>query len=346
MAGKQMVSNAHIRYVAPRKGQPGSSVDILGRYGLHSHHCGNASKGTLFQGIVVTDAGSHAFVPHASHGITLKNCIAFNTLEDAYWWDLPPDNSTSALNNSNGTTIDSCVAALTMADPNNKGYRLAGFLLGSGLDNTIRNCFTTGNHGTNGAAGYIWPESSNYMDNRWIFENNTASNNRNNGIFTWQNDTSSHLIKGFTGYQNGNHGIEHGAYHNAYKYQDINLFSNGNGILLHATAIQTGKPDEYGYRSSFTNVKSTEPLFITVHTLPGTPTLFLNCSFPKVIISELPARVPNPPGGLYDFVNCRLLPEQFEIIGIEEKSVLRVQDGQAFEITRKGQRNIDQFFKP
>lgn len=327
------VSNIQIRYMGPRKKVGQFSEKVLGRYAFHLHKCLYLMSNTIFEGIVVRDCGSHAYVTHATHNITYKNCISYNTMEDAYWWDLPPDNGTSSENNSNGVLYDSCIAAIIKSDPISKGYRLAGFLLGSGIGNKITNCVVIGNHGNAGAAGFIWPESSNYTFNLWIFENNIAHNNKNNGIFVWQNDPHNHIINGFVGYNNGNNGIEHGAYTNAYKYKNISLVNNKNGILLHANPRPKGIKDEYGFILSFTNVKSTDPLYLTVHTLIGEGiTFFKDCEFPKVIVNELPRRVNTIPFSLYDFVNCNLQISNFEIISMEKGSRIRVQDNAAFQI--------------
>lgn len=343
-AGKQMISFVEFNYMGPRRGPPGKSVDVLGRYGLHFHHCGDSSRGSVIDGAVVKRCGSHAFVPHASHGITLNNNISYDTFEDAYWWDFPPDKSTIDPNSSNDTDIDSCLAERVKCDPPNRGYRTAGFTIGAGTGNKITNSGAAGIWGTKGAAGFIWDEPANYFSNTWDFNGNWSHNNRNNALFSWQNDSTSHLIQNFPGFNCGANGIEHGAYHNAYKYKDIDLFANGNGILLHATAIKNGQKDSFGYTSSFTNVNSTEPLYITVHTLPGTGTLFYNCSFPKVVVNELPARVANPPAGLFDFIDCRLQPDQFDIIGMEKESIIRVQDGgKAYQIDSTGVKQIPIF---
>lgn len=76
----QTIRNVHIRHMSP----PG----VLGRYGLHWHHCRASSRGSLVDGVLIEDTGTHAFVPHASHGITLVNTVAVNTgIGAAYWWD-------------------------------------------------------------------------------------------------------------------------------------------------------------------------------------------------------------------------------------------------------------------
>jgi hypothetical protein len=126
------------------------------------------------------------------------------------------------------------------------------------------------------------------------------------------------------------------------------LINNAYGMLVHANPIRTGEPDQYGYNTSVINTKSTDSLYITKHTLPGEgPMLFKDCIFPGVIVNELPPRVPTPPPGLFDFVDCGLSKEKFVILGMEKGSLIRVQNGTtAFQIDSTGViTDIAPFFK-
>lgn len=335
------ISNVQFRYMGPRQSDgQGYTKDVLGRYAVHFHMCGEATQGTCLSGIVVRDSGSHAFVPHASNGISFLNCISYNTFEDAYWWDTPPVNdSTNPINNSNDIVFDECVAAMTKCDPPFRGYRLAGFTMGSGLRNMICDCVAVGNQGNQGAAGFIWPEPSNYTDNVWnIMGTNISHNNKSDGIFVWENDPHNHIVSNFLIYNNGAYGIEHGAYSNGYKYSNITLIGHKYGVFLYANPISTGTLNPFGYILSFDNIKSTDPLYITAHFITGkAPTFFKNCWFPKVIINELPRHTTNPASGLEDFVNCNLTQSSFNIVGMELGSKVRVQDnGVAYQINDKG----------
>lgn len=325
----------NISYVEIKNmGVRNDSTGELGRYPLHFHHCGNGSAGSLVEGVVIRDCGNHAYVPHASYGITFRHCIAYNIMEAAYWWDTPPNDGYDPVNNSNDILFDSCISAIVKVG--NSPYRLANFTLGSGLRNTTRNCIGIGNQGSAGSAPYIWPESSNYTDNLWTFENNISHNNRSNAVFGWQNDPHNHQINNFTAYNNGLNGIELGAYTNAYKFNDLDLIGHTNGIFLHANPRPKGTVDEFGYMIAWKRVRSTDPLYITIHTLPGNLSgmLFKDCKFPKVIVSELPKRVVGACPGRYDFVNCNLKYSDFDIRGMEAGSLIRVQniDGYSFQI--------------
>lgn len=335
---RQVISFLQLRHMGPKI----EGEQVTGRYPLHFHHCGSGSAGSIISGTIIRDCPTHNVVIHASDFVTVRTTVTLNSEDDAFWWDPPPGNSTDPSNNSNYTIYDSCgVMGLT------GGYRCAGFVMGAGIGNSVTNSWVAGNGGNAGSAGFVWPEWANRMDNVWDFKNNLSHNGRYNGLFSWQNDEKFHSIESFIGY---NHfiSVEHGAYHNSYRYSDIDLINHEKGFVLHALGIRTGVKDSMGYLTSFTRIRSTEPLYIVQHTLqPGSPSLFYQCLFPKVIIQELPRRMHLPIVATYDFVECNLKPEQFEIKSMELGSLIRVQDGErAYQIEDKGIiTNIEKFYK-
>ncbi|AUY48731.1 hypothetical protein [Streptomyces sp. CB01881] len=163
------VRHAALRWVGPRaetgetwRGPDGAvpvTAPVLGRYGLHFHLLGDATRGTVVEGVVVRDAGNHAYVPHASHGITFRSCISHETWEDAYWWDGPPDTRTPQ-QPSDDIVYESCVASRTVLEPNPRAYRLTGFNLGAGTGGKALDCVAVGVQGADGASGFEWPENS------------------------------------------------------------------------------------------------------------------------------------------------------------------------------------------
>ena len=84
----------------------------------------DGSRGSIVRGTVIRDAGSHAYVTHMSHGITIEDSISYNTFDEAYWWDSGDE--------SHDVVYDRCVAALVRYDPAYRGYRLTGFQLAHG----------------------------------------------------------------------------------------------------------------------------------------------------------------------------------------------------------------------
>lgn len=237
----QKINYAAIRYMGPRQtGDDNPTQDVLGRYALHFHHSMDGSRGSVVRGTVVRDAGSHAYVSHMSHGVTIADSISYNTFDEAYWWDSGDE--------SHDVVYDRCVAALVRYDPAYRGYNLAGFQLTNGLRNVIRDSVAVGVQGSIDASGFHWPEGDvPSPDAVWDFsKGNIAHNNKIDGIFAWQNDTEPHVIANYTGYHNGETGIDHGAYGNGYHYESSILYGNGE-VQLHLKAVSPGPNEETGH---------------------------------------------------------------------------------------------------
>jgi hypothetical protein len=269
-ARPQSIGNVAIRYMGPRHPDGEFTVETLGRYGLHFHHCGDGSRSSTVAGVVVRDCGSHAYVPHQSNGVTFRRCISHDTYEDAYWWDPEPEFTNDAL-------FDHCVASLVRSDPDFRGYRLAGFQINARSGNVARGCVAVGIQGTSSAAGFVWPESS---VGSWTFEDCVAHNNSVHGIFVWQNNGLQHPIERFVAYHNGGAGISHGAYMNGYQYSDSVLYANGlASVELHALSradLQLSFVDVLMDQAGLTPYC----VVTTEHALPGEiPVLIDRCLF-------------------------------------------------------------------
>jgi hypothetical protein len=326
-SARQSVRYAALRHLGPRQPDGEDTAAVLGRYGLHFHHCHEGSNGSVVEGVVVRDCGAHAFVPHMSHGITIRGCIAYEVFDDAYWWD--PEEVTNDL------VIDSCVAASVHFDPEFRGYRLAGFLLGLGRRIELRRCVAFAVHGARTSAGYVWPEAPSGL---WAFEDNLAHNNVAAGIFVWQNVREPHRIERFTAYHNGAAGIIHGAYSNSYHFRDLDLAGQDIAIDL----IAAGRPDLRGRTQSWIGVDGGR-LLVSGHGLPGdSPVLFRSCRFRGGVTMN---DGDGEPGAL-DFVDCGLEPEDFVVESMQPGTVIRVQrpDRSAFELTQAGVRSIRAFY--
>jgi hypothetical protein len=218
----QTLKWAALRYLGPRQPAPRGSRPVLGRYGLHFHHCENGSRGSVVDGVVARDIGNHVFVPHTSHGITFRGCITHDTVEDPYWWDLRPDRDSPAPS-THRILYDRCIASLVRTDPDFEGYTLAGFSLGQGDGNAARGCVAVGVQGNVNASGFKWPSDS---EGIWGFEDCVAHNNVVHGLWVWQVTSNVHTLRRFIGYHNRGSGIQHGAYDNNYHYVDCILYGN------------------------------------------------------------------------------------------------------------------------
>lgn len=333
----QSITYAAIRYMGPRMPDGSYTKFVLGRYGLHFHMMEDGSRGSQVTGVVIRDTGSHAFVPHASNGIAFDNIISYNTIEEAFWWDPPctgcPD---VAVNDSDDITVTHAVVAIVRVDPAFRGTRLGGFTLGKGQDNSLllTDSIAVGVQGNKDASGFQWPENPSGI---WLFTDNVAHNNKVDGLFVWQNNKNAHVIQNYIAYNNGEAGIDHGSYGNAYQYIDIDSFGNGDvDVRSRASSRANSRPDGYGH--VWERVRMTGLFEIAEHNLPYiAPTLVRDCVIGGVFVDEHAKKTP----GKYDFVNCvkpngaSLEPSDFTYIFVWPKSVYRVQraDGTAYQIT-------------
>ena len=322
----QTIRYAALRYMAPGFGDSHQT----GRYGLHFHMAGEGSRGSVVEGVVIRDARNHAFVPHASHGMTFRDTIAFNVLNEAYWWDPAPDDGDTS-NDTNDLVWDRAVAAgVDLGNAGNE-YRLTAFFLGNGVNMTVSDSVAVGvrSHDGSDRSGFLWPEDAFAV---WKFENNTAHNNEGNALFVWQNNSLTHPVDGFTAYYNGGAGVENGAYENAYQYKDLTLLENGVAVVSHALGTESEDADTQIWSDIVSNGGT---LFIDEHaTAPEVPVRFVNCDFGQVVVGDGDGAEPSE----YDFVNCGLEPGDFDLSSALDASVFRVQnqDGTAYKLRGDG----------
>jgi hypothetical protein len=254
--------------------------DLLGRYPLHFHHGGNGTRGSVVEGVAIHASANHAFVPHASHGISFVDTIAYDVGNDAYWWDV--DNPKSKGNGSDDISFRHALAARIHGP---SGIGLSGFRLGQADHdtNSIRDSVATGVEGHTESSGFSWKMGT----SGWTFDNNVTHNNKVNGVFIWQNDGRDHQINGLASYYNRN-GIYHGAYKNEYHYRDAVSYGNSaSGIVLTATASQNG--------IRFDNLRidgaGITPLGIRdcCHQIEGVryPTVITNCSITNTTVAAV-----------------------------------------------------------
>lgn len=66
----QTIKYVEGRYLGARKNGYRSGDLVNGRYGIHFHHCGDGSIGSIVEGNAFHDLRNRVFVPHESNGIT------------------------------------------------------------------------------------------------------------------------------------------------------------------------------------------------------------------------------------------------------------------------------------
>ncbi len=214
----QSIRFAAFRYLGVSKASGGVKAIVPGRYALHLHHCGNGSKGSVIEGLVVRDADNRGIVPHASNGIAIRNCIVYRAASDGYWWD-PPE--ASGDNASNGILFEDSIAAAITHSP---AQQIAtGFTLAKGVGNVIRRCVAVGVTGTAGSNGngFSWPRAG---SGDWLMEDCIA-HNVEQGVFVWVENPQR--IRRLRAYANSYRDLASGAYRSAARYESCSLESPG-----------------------------------------------------------------------------------------------------------------------
>lgn len=252
------------------------TAGVVGDYPIHFHLNGEASRGSLHEGVVVENGKNHAFVAHASHGIVYRDTAAINTFDHPYWWDLPPGgNNDDTTNDSNDIVWDHALAGYVQGS----STILSGFRLGAGIGNRLVDSAVYGVQGTINSAGATWPEKGQGV---WDVSGLVSHNNVLHGIFTWQNDGRPHVdIEGITIYRVGRRGISHGAYINHYEYRQVSITGTGKeAVVSHALSLG-------GHSILFEDFVTDNRLAIADHKLSsGTPVIFRRSTFTGVDFYE------------------------------------------------------------
>jgi hypothetical protein len=349
----QTIQNIQIRYIGPRKNRTGDATPefVLGRYGIHFHHCGNGSVGSLVQGCVIRDTGSHSYVPHGSNGITMKGNVAYNFMEIAFWWDV--------LDLTHGITWDGNIVAKgsffhEAADIDNSDaptFTVSAFLLGVGDDNVCNNNVAigmTGDHRNGG--GYFWQEG--LIESVWEFKGNMA-HNCCGGLVTWQNNLKLHVIEDSVLYNN-EMGIYHGAYSNSYLYR---------GGYVYNSEIKIKASSGNSLRVKFENlVIDAAGLDYAIHMEEGPldgelPVLIRNCTIrghkKAGVINESPKAVKNvdiiqtttegTAGGFLSLLAGAVDYFLSPLAGSGETMRVQPVSGQPYMLTKLGKVNIAPF---
>jgi hypothetical protein len=345
----QTINYVQIRYMGPRQAAEAGTDAILGRYGLHFHHCHDGSRGSQVIGSVVRDTGAHAFVPHLSHGVTFHDTVSYTTYDEAYWWDLAfgaPGDET------HDTVYDHALAARVLVDPPYRGYRLNGFTLAQGMRNVVRDSSAVGVRGNGDASGFDWPESSGASQEHGVWDfsrGNVAHNNAANGLFIWQNDNEPHLLANFDAYHNRSFGLRHGAYGNIYHYLNGLLYGNGDGAL-YLQAVSVGDEQIRFDDTVFDGAGLTDHLIVSDdHTFDGlgTTTVFRNATLRNARVAAVSIALgnnANPDALDFEFPQVQTPADVVIAADAPDGNVVRLQTAAgAVRITRDGREPITPF---
>lgn len=236
--GPQRVSYVSVRWMGPRKDLNGDgySDPIAGRTAMHFHRMDDGSRGSVVEGVVLRDVGGAiALDLHRSSGVTVRDSIVYEANGDGFGWE---NNETEP---THDTLLERNLALSLEPVPVFRGYTQAGFILGNGLGNVLRDSAASAVRGNNTAAGFHWPSGTpQEVDQSWSAAGLVSHNNKADGVYAWQNSKGADAdIDNVVVYRNGKGGVDHGAYANAFNYTDVVSFENGVDLILHGKSIDT-----------------------------------------------------------------------------------------------------------
>lgn len=322
----QTIRYAELAYLAP---QPKSSTaEANGRYALHFHINGDASRGSIVEGVAVHDTKNHSLVAHASNGITFRDDLVYNVRGSAFWWD--PKNKTHLIPTKD-TTVDHVLIAREQQIKGSTGVREQAFRLGFGSGNSMTHSVAVGLDAGNESAGFSWLDNE-CGDGAWTFSDNVAHNNHEQGLFVWCNSADHHVINNYTAYFNTGKGIDAGAYYNSFTYTNFTLYGNAQaGLLVRAVAGAGNR------QPTFTNALINCASVCPVAVMDGGHnnkadhgeklTSFRMLGYSTAAVYFKLTTVVHQPGAL-DFINPTFIGNEFWFdVGVDPATIARVLSG-------------------
>jgi hypothetical protein len=337
VTGKQAVSYLGLRHLGPQKPAPeGGIMGAVGRYSLHFHTSLDATQGSLVEGVVSYDGGNHAFVPHLSHGITFRDCIAHDQAESAYWWDPPYEESDEEENErvpANDLVYDRCVASLVRPTDETE-YSTTGFVLGPGQRNVARGCVAVGMQADDSATpGFGWRGDA-HEAHAWVFEDCLGHDNYGSSLYFWVNGVPHSYVDRFTSYHDGS-GMHAGAYTNLVSYRDCTVYACATvGLVIEAVpGVAESAPDvTVTYENMYVDQAGLSEFAVVVGehvSEPDALTKLSGCQFMGGTTAQVGFTETGPYGQLYEFTDCTFDGNAFWLVDdLTERVDIRVRDSE------------------
>ena len=335
LTGKQAISYLGLRHLGPQAPHPeGGTMGAVGRYSLHFHTSLDATQGTVVEGVVSYDGGNHSFVPHLSHGITLRDCVAHDQEDAAFWWDPPHEEEDEETNESvpsNDLVYERCVASL-IKPTSGAEYEVTGFVLGPGQRNVARGCVAVGVQGEDSSTpGFGWRGDA-LEAHPWVFEDNLSHDNYGSGLYFWVNGVPHSYVDRYTSYHDG-HGIHAGSYTNLVSYRDCTVYACAeNGLTIEAVpGVADGSDLTVSYENVYVDQAGLTDFAVHVseHVVDAdTVTRLTGCHFTGGNVAQVGFPEEGPYSQLYEFTDCTFGGNAFWLAdGLTERVEIVVRDG-------------------
>lgn len=266
----------------------------LGFYAIHFHLLGESARGSIVEEVVVEGPKFRSFVPHGSHGITIRGSVAYNSEKEALWWDEP-----SARGNTDHESNDTLTDRLFALSSTQSGTAIG---LPPGLNNR---CIDSAAAGGN-KLGLFWMHQGR---NVWELERFIAHNltSDQGSIRAWQNDGELHQSNDLTIF-NSVYGLLHGAYNNQFQWGRLLI----QGVMLkgESAAVQRNALNKSTGPVKYTDILTDGRLLVAPHKgSPGGWSEFIRCTFTEVRYSETISL--GDAGSWFRFIDCGLTPSDF-----------------------------------
>lgn len=344
----QFIGNVQFRWMGPRKDISGDGIKelVTGRYACHFHHSENGSRGSIIEYCIARDCNNHVFVPHGSHGITMRNNIVHNVIEAPFWYDFGHKTNDLVWENNLVVRVSYVPRSQDQDSGGAPTFGAGGFVLGFGDGNKCNNNVVINTSGDPRAAGaYIWPElrddndNTKQLESSWEFENNTAINCPS-GEQVWQNNNFHHIIRNST-IIGCKVPIFHGAYQN--DYCRIGGLIKGGYVDIRAASATTNRIRFEGV--TFDADGGDYCVVISEGPLNGkAPILFRNCKFINYKNAAILNQNPGPGLKTVDVIDCGLQPYEYLVPASKSGEFIRIQQGgKAWKITKSGITQIPLF---
>lgn len=344
----QFIRGVTFSYMGPRKDINGDGIKelVTGRYACHFHHSEDGSRGSIIEGCIARNCNNHSFVPHGSHGITMRNNIVYSVTEAPFWYDYGHRTNDLLWENNLVVNVNYVQGSQDQDSGGAPTFGVAGFVLGFGDGNICRGNMVIGTTGDpRVAAGYFWPEIRNdddvslQLESQWIFENNTVINCPT-GEGAWQNNNFHHVNRNsiIIGCQNP---LFHGAYQNDY-CRSGGMYKGGL-VDLRAASATTNRIRFEGV--TFDAGGGDYCMILNEGPLDGAaPILIRNCKFLNFKKAAILDQNPGPGLKSLDIIDCGLTPSQIIVTATKTGETVRLQEGdKAWKITKSGITSISKF---
>jgi hypothetical protein len=283
-SGLLQLDSVELRWLGPKK--ECSRQEPFRRSPIHFHQQEDASDASFVRHVAIWGGNHHFLMQEKSNGVEVNDVAGYDTIGVGF--SLFFDNSTCntrcsaiedwAPRNTVFTNVLAAKVAVPQRDDCNEIGGVVAISPSGGEGSGCLGCVATGtayNFGAFGIEGALLSaEGGAGRPLDFTLNNNVTHNNAGNGISNWQNtDVLQPAYDGNQTWSNGEDGVHHGAYGNAFEFTNITSIDNA-GADFAVIAIQSDASRPRVDGATFDGFR-TLPYFL----VPTLPVVIKNASF-------------------------------------------------------------------